>query len=119
MPPSALVPEESVINGKWDKSDVTSTITAVSTREDGTLQAPLPNPSLQVTADHTIKQVDAPVYDPKEGEVLLHVKATGVCGYVSSLFRRSGMLMLICLALTFIFGSLVVLDRLLLKETAY
>lgn len=45
------------------------------------LQAPLPNPSLQVTADHNLKAVDAPVYAPKAGEVLVHVKATGICGY--------------------------------------
>ncbi|KAH8168537.1 alcohol dehydrogenase groES-like domain-containing protein [Sarocladium implicatum] len=44
------------------------------------LQAPLPNPSLQVTADHQLKAVNAPVYAPRAGEVLLHIKATGVCG---------------------------------------
>ncbi|QPC73948.1 hypothetical protein HYE68_004700 [Fusarium pseudograminearum] len=44
------------------------------------LQAPLPNPSLQVTADHNLKRVDAPVYAPQAGEVLLHIKATGICG---------------------------------------
>lgn len=47
-----------------------------------TLSTPLPNPSLQVTADHNLKQEDAPVYAPGHGEVLLHIKATGVCGYV-------------------------------------
>lgn len=44
------------------------------------LVAPLPNPSLQVTADHQLKAIEAPVYAPKVGEVLLHIKATGVCG---------------------------------------
>lgn len=44
------------------------------------IQAPLPNPSLQVTADHNLKQVEAPVYAPQKGEVLLHIKATGICG---------------------------------------
>ncbi|KAF2119602.1 sorbitol dehydrogenase-like protein [Lophiotrema nucula] len=44
------------------------------------MTTPLPNPSLQVTADHSLKQVEAPVYAPGFGEVLLHVKATGVCG---------------------------------------
>jgi hypothetical protein len=38
------------------------------------------NPSLQVTADHTIKLVPAPVYKPGYGEALVHVRATGVCG---------------------------------------
>ncbi|KAL4871436.1 hypothetical protein BDV12DRAFT_206553 [Aspergillus spectabilis] len=40
----------------------------------------LPNPSLQVTADHQIKLVEAPINSPAKGEVLLHIKATGVCG---------------------------------------
>ncbi|KAJ5090956.1 hypothetical protein N7532_009640 [Penicillium argentinense] len=44
------------------------------------LKASHPNPSLQVTADHNLKSVDAPVYAPGHGEVLLHVKATGICG---------------------------------------
>lgn len=45
-----------------------------------TLETPLPNPSIQVTADHQLKKEDAPVYAPEAGEVLVHVKATGVCG---------------------------------------
>ncbi|KAH7066140.1 sorbitol dehydrogenase-like protein [Paraphoma chrysanthemicola] len=45
-----------------------------------TISAPLPNPSLQVTADHRLKQQEAPVFAPGRGEVLLHIKATGVCG---------------------------------------
>ncbi|KAL4745899.1 hypothetical protein BDW72DRAFT_210942 [Aspergillus terricola var. indicus] len=40
----------------------------------------LANPSLQVTADHQIKLVEAPVHEPGKGEVLVHIKATGVCG---------------------------------------
>ncbi|KAH7406648.1 chaperonin 10-like protein [Phaeosphaeria sp. MPI-PUGE-AT-0046c] len=44
------------------------------------LSTPLPNPSLMVTADHQLKQENAPVYPPARGEVLLHIKATGVCG---------------------------------------
>ena len=39
-----------------------------------------PNPSLQVTADHKLKSVDTPVYAPKRGEALVHIKATGICG---------------------------------------
>jgi len=45
-----------------------------------TIKTPLPNPSLQVTADHNLKLQEAPVYAPAKGEVLLHIKATGVCG---------------------------------------
>jgi L-iditol 2-dehydrogenase len=44
------------------------------------VQASHANPSLQVTKDHTIKMVEAPVELPGPGEVLLHIKATGVCG---------------------------------------
>lgn len=49
--------------------------------ERATIKTPLPNPSLLVTADHKLKQEEAPVYAPAKGEVLLHIKATGVCGY--------------------------------------
>jgi len=49
-----------------------------------TIKTTLPNPSLQVTADHNLKLQEAPVYAPAKGEVLLHIKATGVCGYGTS-----------------------------------
>ena len=45
-------------------------------------QSHMPNPSLQVTADHLLKQIEAPVLAPQRGEVLLQIKATGICGYV-------------------------------------
>ncbi|KAK1149075.1 hypothetical protein N8T08_007753 [Aspergillus melleus] len=45
-----------------------------------TLTTALPNPSLQVTADHNIKLVEAPVYAPQRDQVLLQIKATGICG---------------------------------------
>jgi L-iditol 2-dehydrogenase len=38
------------------------------------------NPSLQVTADHRVKMVEAPIEEPTPGTVLLHIKATGICG---------------------------------------
>lgn len=41
----------------------------------------LPNPSLQVTADHRLKTTDAPIVAPGRGQVLLHIKTTGICGY--------------------------------------
>jgi L-iditol 2-dehydrogenase len=44
------------------------------------MSTPLPNPSLMVTADHNLKVEEAPVYAPGKGEVLLHIRATGVCG---------------------------------------
>jgi len=39
-----------------------------------------PNPSLQVTTDHKLKLVEAPIHEPGPGEVLLHIKTTGICG---------------------------------------
>lgn len=45
-----------------------------------TLETTHPNPSLQVTRDHKIKLVDAPVHAPGPGEALLHIKVTGICG---------------------------------------
>ncbi|KAL2208957.1 GroES-like protein [Sarocladium strictum] len=67
------VASDSVTSNAYDlKSQVANGLTM--------LKAPLPNPSLQVTADHQLKAVEAPVFAPKAGEVLLHIKATGVCG---------------------------------------
>jgi hypothetical protein len=54
-------------------------------KQNGVDLSQFKNPSLQVTAHHRIKMVDAPVRKPGRGEVLLHVRATGICGYVSSL----------------------------------
>ncbi|TQN66936.1 L-arabinitol 4-dehydrogenase [Colletotrichum shisoi] len=53
---------------------------AAAAADQETLDAPLPNPSLVVTADHQLKAEEAPVLAPKRGEALVHVKATGVCG---------------------------------------
>ncbi|PGH27448.1 hypothetical protein AJ80_00927 [Polytolypa hystricis UAMH7299] len=56
-------------------------VTTVKAASSSTvLEDPMSNPSLQVTADHQLKQVEAPVLVPKPGEVLLHIKATGICG---------------------------------------
>ncbi|ROW02739.1 hypothetical protein VSDG_01769 [Cytospora chrysosperma] len=49
-------------------------------RQRHVLQAPHPNPSLQATADHKLKSVEAPVYAPGPDECLVHIKATGICG---------------------------------------
>ncbi|KAH4035466.1 hypothetical protein HBH92_016780 [Parastagonospora nodorum] len=52
------------------------------------ISTPLANPSLMVTADHNLKQEEAPVYAPGKGEVLLHIKATGVCGSDIHFWKR-------------------------------
>ena len=59
-------------------------VTSYSYREidEDLIQTPLPNPCLETTADHQLKQVEGPVRNPRKGEVLLHVKTTGICGYV-------------------------------------
>ncbi|OAL03227.1 GroES-like protein [Phaeosphaeriaceae sp. SRC1lsM3a] len=38
------------------------------------------NPSLVVTSDHTIRMEEASVLEPGAGEVLLHVRTSGICG---------------------------------------
>ncbi|KAJ8103334.1 hypothetical protein POJ06DRAFT_266188 [Lipomyces tetrasporus] len=48
----------------------------------------LPNSPLLVTADHKIKIDDAPIMSP--GEVLLHVRTTGVFGYSDIRFWKAG-----------------------------
>jgi hypothetical protein len=45
------------------------------------------NPSLQVTKDHTLKMAAAPILQPGPKDVLLHIKATGICGYVFNFFK--------------------------------
>ncbi|KAL3956082.1 hypothetical protein ACCO45_008928 [Purpureocillium lilacinum] len=42
--------------------------------------ADMANPSLVVTKDGRIKMEDAPMAEPGPDEVLLHVRATGICG---------------------------------------
>lgn len=75
--PAVKAPEEVVYEGAT--ANVNSLKSQV-TNGQSLLKAPLPNPSLQVTADHQLKAIEAPVFAPKPGEVLLHIKATGVCG---------------------------------------
>ncbi|KAK6827391.1 hypothetical protein PG987_010732 [Apiospora arundinis] len=53
---------------------------AVPNSEQNVVKTSHPNPALQVTADHQIKMVEAPVEQPGPGQVLLHIKATGICG---------------------------------------
>ncbi|KAK9427995.1 chaperonin 10-like protein [Lipomyces doorenjongii] len=45
-----------------------------------TFTAELPNPALVVTADHRIKMENAPVKNVGPRDVMVHVRATGVCG---------------------------------------
>lgn len=76
----SLAASQPLTNGPGPIIDDKKTIPSSLFNHAQTLEAPLPNPSLQVTADHNLKRVDAPVYAPQTGEVLLHVKATGICG---------------------------------------
>lgn len=43
--------------------------------------ASLLNPALQVTTDRNLRIINAPVLKPARGHVLIHIKATGICGY--------------------------------------
>lgn len=70
MAPSVLV----------DQSEQAAVAVATKSLDCRVIKPSLPNPSLQVTADHRLKSVEAPVYAPGQGEVLVHIKATGICG---------------------------------------
>ncbi|PSR85781.1 canditate alcohol dehydrogenase [Coniella lustricola] len=74
------VQQASTANGVGTSSAKTTQQQHQSHHSRQVIKAPLPNPSLQVTADHRLKSLEAPVYSPSKGEVLLHVKTTGICG---------------------------------------
>ncbi|PMD36494.1 GroES-like protein [Hyaloscypha variabilis F] len=46
------------------------------------------NPSLQVTASRGIEMVEAPMEKPGHGDVLLHIKTTGICGSDVHFWKR-------------------------------
>lgn len=73
MAPSVLVDQQT------DHTDH-STAIVKKALNNAVIKTSHPNPSLQVTADHKVKLVEAPVYAPGRGEVLVHIKATGICG---------------------------------------
>ncbi|KAM0250879.1 hypothetical protein ACHAQJ_008457 [Trichoderma viride] len=71
------------INGDSSEMSATARLKAVvATSANGgkIIDTQRPNPSLQATADHCLKLVEAPVPEPGHGEVLLHIRATGICG---------------------------------------
>jgi len=68
MAPTAIVTAPDVDPG-------TTTATAAAAAA-----ADMANPSLVVTKDGRIKMEDAPMAEPGPDEVLLHVRATGICG---------------------------------------
>jgi L-iditol 2-dehydrogenase len=70
MAPSVLVDQNNLVAAPT-KSQVSDRVA---------IKASHPNPSLQVTADHKLKSVEAPIYAPRAGEALVHIKATGICG---------------------------------------
>ncbi|RJE22738.1 Dehydrogenase [Aspergillus sclerotialis] len=68
-------------NTASNPQESTRPITTMKSATDENEVEPLKsNPSLQVTADHQLKQVEAPIISPGKGEALLHIKATGICG---------------------------------------
>ena len=60
------------------------------TQEDSQKTISLPNPSLQVTADQQILLTPNPVRAPRPDEVLIHVKATGICGSDVHFWKSGG-----------------------------
>lgn len=79
MAPATITSRDSLDNSAkiQQEADAAASASANGQNAVKTLQL---NPSLQVTADHRLKLVEAPVPEPGHGEVLLHVKATGICG---------------------------------------
>jgi L-iditol 2-dehydrogenase len=72
--PQPTTEPESLLNGT--KQTISShPVTEVDT------PSKVDNPSVQVTADHTIRMVEAPILKPGPADVLLHIKVTGICGY--------------------------------------
>ncbi|KAH8819850.1 putative alcohol dehydrogenase [Xylogone sp. PMI_703] len=74
-------------NGRYHKdtssgtNGITSNSLSAQTTATPTPEFNLPNPSLQVTADHRIKLVPStPVSVLQPDQVLIHVRATGICG---------------------------------------
>jgi hypothetical protein len=48
------------------------------------------NPCLVVTANHTIRMDEAPIAEPGEDEVLIHVRTTGICGSDLHFWKHGG-----------------------------
>lgn len=60
-------------------STIMSSATSASS-DPSTAKELMPNPSLVVTTDHQIKLESAPINEPGPSDVLLHVRASGICG---------------------------------------
>lgn len=83
MAPSLVVEPAVVASQISDKPGYTVTERADSPIANTDSMAPRKgrsNPCLQVTADHRIKMNEAPIGVPGKGEVLLHIRTTGICG---------------------------------------
>ncbi|KJZ76871.1 hypothetical protein HIM_03748 [Hirsutella minnesotensis 3608] len=55
-------------------------MTVVASRPTVVAKSDMANPSLVVTADGQVKMEEAPIRQPGPDEVLLHIRATGICG---------------------------------------
>ena len=79
---SAVLTREVMENGITDHSTVIAKdshhTTDISLQSSDLSQTP--NPSLQVSAHHTIQIAPAPIQSPLADEVLIHIKASGICG---------------------------------------
>jgi L-iditol 2-dehydrogenase len=47
---------------------------------------PKENLAVHTNPAHDLKVVETSIPEPKEGEVIIHVKATGICGRFSAVF---------------------------------
>ncbi|KAK5281989.1 hypothetical protein LTR40_003973 [Exophiala xenobiotica] len=88
MAPSATITDTQQLNGDTITTKITNSnvssgngITHSHQLEDKVRQySRFGNPSLYVTPQHTIELKESPIPIPTETQVLIHVRATGVCG---------------------------------------
>jgi L-iditol 2-dehydrogenase len=60
----------------------------ITKQHNGVNGTHLENPSLQVTADHKIKIASSPITRPSRGQILVHIRATGICGSDVHFWKR-------------------------------
>jgi hypothetical protein len=60
------------------------------------LQDKTANIACAYTPDHQVQLLQKPLFPPRAGEVVVHVRATGICGYVYSFSSQADGLQVGC-----------------------
>jgi hypothetical protein len=80
--------QQSKLNATESSSKPSSCVSGIDAASSTVAEmSKVQNPSLQVTKDHTLKMAAAPIPKPGPKDVLLHIKTTGICGYVFNFFK--------------------------------